>query len=388
MSGPSVFSLDRTLAQRRQAVANLFDFVVRGGPTDRQRMPSEVIDVGRLRTVHRYQPVSGAFSAGNPVLLVPPPGAPAACFDLRRGCSLIEHLLKQGRRTYMVDYGPLACGDQDLGIDFWINEVLPQAVRTASADSGREPVHLVGWCVGGLLSIGAVAADQKLRAASVAMVASPFTVNEDPFFVPLRRAAELTRGAVAGSLFRALGGAPDGVVSAVFRATSPVTYLKRPLTRWRYRWKYRDDRDFPARIEAADDLMNAMHAYPGRATLQAYHRLGARDELATGTVRGPDKNIHLADVDIPVMNVAGSGDGLVTAAAAHHVGGLLPNAPHVRLEVAPGGHLGVLTGRSAAATTWTMLDEFLARADTFPAGKDGAHATSKNGAGAGSTGVS
>jgi polyhydroxyalkanoate synthase len=372
MSGQSVFSLDRTLAQRRQAVANLFDFVVRGDLTDRQRMPSEVIDAGRLRTVHRYRPVSGAFPAGNPVLLVPPPGARAACFDLRRGCSLTEHLLKQGRRTYLVDYGPLACGDQDLGLEFWINEVLPQAVRAASADSGREPVHLVGWCVGGLLSIGAVAADQKLRAASVTMVASPFDLSRNPFFVPLRRAAELTRGTVTGSLFRALDGAPAPLVSAVFSATSPVSYLNKPLTRWRYRWKYRDDRDFPARIEAVDELMNTMRAFPGRATLQAYHRLGVSNELAAGTVRGPDRDIRLANVDIPVMSVAGSGDGLVPAAAAHQVGGLLPNAPHVRLEVAPGGHLGVLTGRSAAATTWTMLDEFLAKADTHPASKDGA----------------
>jgi polyhydroxyalkanoate synthase len=372
MSGQSVFSLDRTLAQRRQAVANLFDFVVRGSLTDRQRMPSEVIDAGRLRTVHRYRPVSGAFPSGNPVLLVPPPGARAACFDLRRGCSLAGHLLRQGRRTYLVDYGPPARGDRDLGIEFWINEVLPQAVRAASADSGREPVHLVGWCMGGLLSIGAVAADQKLRVASVAMVASPFDLSENPFFVPLQRAAELTQGTVAGSLFRALGGAPAPLVSAVFKATSPVTCLNKPLTLW----KYRDDRDFLAQIEAVDDLMNTMRAYPGRATLQAYHRLGVRNELAAGTVRGPDKDIHLADVDIPVMNVAGSGDGLVPVAAAHHVGGLLPNAPLVRLEVAPGGHLGILTGRSAAGTTWTMLDEFLAKADTHPASKDAAEAGS------------
>ena len=42
------------------------------------------------------------------------------------------------------------------------------------------------------------------------------------------------------------------------------------------------------------------------------------------------------------------------------VAGLLPNAPEVRLETAPGGHLGVLTGRSAKRTTWRHLDEFFA----------------------------
>jgi polyhydroxyalkanoate synthase len=42
-----------------------------------------------------------------------------------------------------------------------------------------------------------------------------------------------------------------------------------------------------------------------------------------------------------------------------HVGKLLPNAPEVRLEIAPGGHLGVLTGRSTAATIWATIDDFL-----------------------------
>jgi polyhydroxyalkanoate synthase len=31
----------------------------------------------------------------------------------------------------------------------------------------------------------------------------------------------------------------------------------------------------------------------------------------------------------------------------------------VRLETAPGGHLGVLTGRAARGTTWVALDRHL-----------------------------
>lgn len=61
--------------------------------------------------------------------------------------------------------------------------------------------------------------------------------------------------------------------------------------------------------------------------------------------------------------MAGSADVLAPAAAVHHVGGLLPNAAEVRIETAPGGHLGVLTGRSARSTTWQHLDDFLAEHD-------------------------
>jgi polyhydroxyalkanoate synthase subunit PhaC len=44
----------------------------------------------------------------------------------------------------------------------------------------------------------------------------------------------------------------------------------------------------------------------------------------------------------------------------HHVAELLTGALDVRLETCPGGHLGVLTGRSAKRTTWPLLDAFFA----------------------------
>ena len=73
-----------------------------------------------------------------------------------------------------------------------------------------------------------------------------------------------------------------------------------------------------------------------------------------------DREIALSNIKVPVLSVAGSSDVLAPKAAVHHVADLLPNSPLVRLETAPGGHLGVLTGKSAIRTTWVFLDEFLA----------------------------
>jgi polyhydroxyalkanoate synthase len=64
-----------------------------------------------------------------------------------------------------------------------------------------------------------------------------------------------------------------------------------------------------------------------------------------------------------VLNVGGTTDVLAPLPAVHAVGDLLPNAAEVVLERAPGGHLGVLTGRGAVETTWRYLDDFLARHD-------------------------
>lgn len=350
----SLFDRNRTLEQRRQAVSNLFDFVVRGGIADTSRMPSDVIDEGHKSTVHRYHAVETPLS-GEPVLFVPPLGSQSTCFDLRRGCSLTEHLLTQGRPTYLVDYGEMGLADRDIGIEFFVTEIVPNAVAKVSADAGGKPVHLVGWCLGGLIALLTAATFPELPIKSVAMVASPFDLSKHEIVAPLRKAGKYTGGRVIGTALKVLGGLPSQIVGPAFKATSLTTYLKKPVTLFRHR----DDREFLAHVEAVDGLMNSMLAYPGRATLQVYQRLVQQNDLADGKIQGPKRLVDLADVRVPVMNIAGAGDVLVPVAVAHHVGELLPNSPDVRLEVAPGGHLGVLTGRSAPTTTWAMLDGFL-----------------------------
>jgi polyhydroxyalkanoate synthase len=350
----SLFDRRRRREQRRQALSNLFDFLVKGGIADTTRMASEVIDEGHKSTLHRYLPV-GVPLSGDPVLFVPPLGSQSACFDLRRGCSLTEHLLERGRPTYLVDYGEMGLSDRDLGIEFFVTEVLPNAIRKVSQDAGGAPVHLVGWCLGGLISILTTAAFEDLPIKSVAMVASPFDLSKHAVVAPLRKAGKYTGGSIIGTGLRVLGGLPAQIVRPAFKATSLMTYLKKPVTLLRHR----DDREFLAHVEAVDGLMNSMLAYPGRATLQVYQRLVQQNDLADGKIQGPTRLVDLADVTVPVMNVAGTGDVLVPVPVAHHVGDLVPNSPDVRLEVAPGGHLGVLTGRSAATTTWTMIDDFL-----------------------------
>ena len=88
-----------------------------------------------------------------------------------------------------------------------------------------------------------------------------------------------------------------------------------------------------------------------------------RNELATGKVQGPNKLVDFADITVPVMNVTGKTDVLAPQASVQHVAAIIPNSPDVRLPVAPGGHLGVLTGTKAPETTWVEINQFLADYD-------------------------
>ncbi len=340
------------------AAANAFDMVFRGGVADLRRTPAVIIDEAPKRVVYRYLARDDEPQHDLPVLLVPPLAAPTISFDLRRGCSLAGHLIAMGHPTYLVEYGSIAFSDRDLGLEFWVRDVLPNAIRKVSEDAGGRPVQLLGWCLGGIMSLLSVAADPTLPVASVATVAAPFDFTHVRMAAPIRAAGNVTNGFLGTALYRTMGGAPAPLVKWAFQLTSIDKYVTKPIAIA----THLHDRDFLAQIEAVDNFMDHMHAYPGRTMGQLYHRFFRVNDLADGTLElaEGDGEIRLADVRVPVLAIAGAADVLAPRAAVHHVGPLLENAPEVRLETAPGGHLGVLAGRSAAKTTWTWVDEFFA----------------------------
>jgi len=359
-----------TPEQLGAAAANVFDRVMRGGLADLRPLPTSIVDEGPQRTVRRFlaageDPDARRPGAGEdpPILLVPPLAAPASCFDLRRGCSVAEHLLASGRRPYVVDYGPIAYGDRNLGLEHWVDEVIPRAIEAVSVDAGTRDgeVQIVGWCLGGIVSLLAAAGGrQPIR--SVAVVASPFDVTAVPMIAPLRPLVNLAGGGVGTLAYKLLGGAPAPLVKRMYRLAGFDKYVMKPFVLA----TNLDDRDFLAQIEAVDAFMASMLAYPGRTFGQIYHRFLRRNDLADGRIELGGRTIDLAGVRVPVLSIAGEGDGIAPRSAVHHVVELLPNAPQVRIASAPGGHLGVLTGRAARRTTWRLLDDFLAATAETP----------------------
>ncbi|HEY0631860.1 MAG TPA: DUF3141 domain-containing protein [Thermoleophilaceae bacterium] len=352
------------------AAANAWDMSPLGpGLADRTPTPSSVIDIGPQRNVHRYK-LPRAPNAHSPVLLVPPLAAPARCFDLRRGCSVAEHLISLGYPTYLVDYGRIAFADRQLGLEHWVEDVIPNAIEAVRRDAGGDcDVQLVGWCLGGIMSLLSLAGDRSLPVSSLSLIASPFDFGKVRGAAPIRQLAELTGGRVVTALYQALGGAPAPLVSLGFQLTALDKRITKPLTVLRNL----HDREMLAHIEAVDDYMAHMLAYPGRTFGQLYHRFFRVNDLADGRIELDDgKLIDVADVTVPVLVVAGANDILAPPDAVHHVVDLLTGAPEVRAFTFKGGHLGVLTGRSARTATWRQLDKFLRdhdmrRAEELPA---------------------
>jgi polyhydroxyalkanoate synthase len=342
-------------------VRTLYTHLVGGGLADLSRTPSEVVLQEPHTAVLHYLPEVPVADAMLPALLVPPVNTASSTMDLRRGNSLAEHLMLQGRPTYLVDYGELSTRQHaELDLSVWLDDILPTAVRAVSSRHDGRQVHLVGWCLGGILAAFTAAEHADLPIASIAMVASPWDFTALSKFEPIRLLGKVTGGKVEHTVFRVVGGVPGKVNTLAFKFADPIRLAKKPY----FLVKKSGDPEVLAQIEAVDAMMDAMEAYPGRTIRQIYENFVRTSNLREGrmSLRG-GRTVTLDGLAVPVLNVAGTADNIFAPrAATHHLAELVP-AELVTLAEAPGGHMGVLTGPRAAGTTWPIVDGFLAGAE-------------------------
>lgn len=321
--------------------------------------PSVVLHDEPHQVLKRF--TGAAPTSGNPVLLVPPLAAPATCFDLRPGQSVAEFLVSTGRTTYLVDYGEITFADRRMGIENWIDEIIPNAVRRVhEAEDGR-PVDIVAWSLGGSLSLLTAAAHTDLPIRSITAVGSPIDYGKLPLFGPWRLLSRITQGEPVTTANRLAGGFPSFLIRAGFKATA----LDRELTKPVFIARNLHNTEALSKMEAIDRFMASMPAYPGRFYGQIHGRLMLRNDLARGVLKLGQRRVELSQVKVPVLAVAGTTDAITTVGAAKAITKVLTGSPAVRFETTRGSHLGILTGPEARDTTWVYLDEFLTAQDIF-----------------------
>src|SRR3954452_15263624 len=327
-------------------------------------MPRTLIDEGTLREVYHYRPSRHVRDQGDPVLLVTPLAAPALCYDLRRGCSLVEHLVDAGRPTYLVEYGAVSFRNRSLGMEHWIEEVVPTAIREVSAHAGGRPVHVVGWSLGGTFTLLAAAGDTSLPIASVTALGSPFDVRQVPLVAPLRPLLSLTagRGAIT-RIYQTAGGAPQPLVRWAFQLSSFQKLVTKPLAIARHL----DDADYLPQLEAVDRFTANMIAYPGRTFGQLSHRLLKGNALVEGTFEVGERTLDVADITAPVLVFGGANDSIAPIGSVKAAVPLLTGSREGRFEIVRGGHLGMPTGRRARTSTWPLLDAWIEEWSQEPA---------------------
>jgi polyhydroxyalkanoate synthase len=312
--------------------------------------PKDVIyERGTLRLYH-YHPLSDEVYRV-PVLLVMATTNKAFVFDLAPGQSMVEFLSKQGFDVFVIDWEPPTPEERGLTLDDYTQDFIPTCVSKVMQETGEPDVSIIGYCMGGVLSVIYAATHTDGPLKNLACLTTPIDMNK----MGLTAVWQDKRFFDVDHLVDTLGIIPADFITQGFEMQRPASRTAGQLRVWEQMW----NDDFVKSYRVFERWGNETLPLAGEYLRQTTKELSWGNKLFTGELVQGGKEVKLENITVPVMHAVAEHDHLVpyesSKALLEKVGST--DKEEVLLK---GGHVSLVAGPNAVRRMWPRLDAWLA----------------------------
>jgi polyhydroxyalkanoate synthase subunit PhaC len=276
----------------------------------------------------------GHGDGGPPVVLVPSLINPPTVLDLDPDRSLLRFLGDNGHRAMMLDWGVPTAADAAQDIAGHIEELLIPLLRQIG-----EPVHLVGYCLGGTIAL-ACAAIAPVR--SLTLLATPWHFARYPW----QATVDLTRlWQNAAPIVDSLGLMPIELLQTAFWTLDPDRTLAK------YAALADSDTAMVARFALLEDWANDGAPLTAAAGSDLFGTFIADDDPGQGRWRVGGTSVDPGTLTAPAVQFTASHDRIAPSATA---------SDSIRSIGCSAGHVGMVVGSGAKGMCWQPMADWLA----------------------------
>ncbi len=293
--------------------------------------------------------IEGAKKNAVPVLLVPSLINRYDILDLDAQHSFTLFLRDEGFAPYIIDWGQPGEDERQFTVDDYILDRLYPALENLNRP------HVVGYCMGGTMAAGAIAAlDNQTNIRSLSLLAAPwdFHAGDDTIAARMHAFALTAEG-----VMQATGVLPVDWIQALFSSIDPLFAFNK------FRSFADMDADSPEarRFVIVENWLNDGVDLTAPAARQALMRWYGDNEPANGVWTVGKKLVDAASIRVPTLVVAAGNDRLVPQPAALALYEQMAYAQIAAAEkLTPEiGHIGMMASTRAKALVWEKLAGFL-----------------------------
>ncbi|MGE0733951.1 MAG: alpha/beta fold hydrolase [Alphaproteobacteria bacterium] len=286
------------------------------------------------------------------VLLVPSLVNRAYVLDLLPGRSMVEflaHFEHARLRPLLLDWGAPGEAERAFNLSDYILRYLDAAFERARALSADGRVHIVGYCMGGLLVLPAALAHPE-HIASLTLLATPWD-----FHAHNEKQAASVADAIKAWLpyFDALGEMPVDALQALFTSLDPYLALRK-FERFA---ELEQDSEEAKHFVVLEDWLNdgvPLTAPVARECLVDWY---GDNVTAKGSWRVGGRAVVPEEVRVPTFVVTPDADRIVPPPSAMALASSIPDA---RIHTPRAGHIGMVAGSRARAEVYEPVAAWLA----------------------------
>ncbi|MBI2963067.1 MAG: alpha/beta fold hydrolase [Deltaproteobacteria bacterium] len=273
-------------------------------------------------------------------------------FDLFPGNSFVAKLLANGFDVFLLDWGVPDEAEASNTIATYSLELLPRAVEAALDAAEESEITLLGYCMGGCLTLASMGAGGPLPARSLILMATPTDFSKmGDFFEPMRNGSFDPETAIDET-----GNVPASLVRGSFRVRKPTSDLVVYANLWQNLW----NDAYMEGFQAMNEWVNDQVPFPGAAFREFVSEWLIGNGLVNHRLHVGGRKVDLGRIRVPVLCLIAEQDDIVPLAAAEPLPGLLTGAD-VQTVRLPAGHINLATGRQADRVTIPSIIDFLDR---------------------------
>ncbi|MFU8815461.1 MAG: PHA/PHB synthase family protein [Pseudomonadales bacterium] len=329
------------------------EFVTAAAPTV-GTTPKEVLyERGTLKLYHYLPQADEVYRV--PVLLVMATTNKAYVFDLAPGQSMVEYLLKQGFDVYVIDWEPPRPEEKNLDLADYTQDFIPTCVRCVQQDCGETDISIVGYCMGGVLSLIYAATHLDGPLKNLACITTPVNWAE----MGLTRIWSDEKHFDVDRLVDTLGIVPKSVVEASFEMLRPAQKTAGRIRVWEQIW----NDEFVKSYRAFERWGNETLPLAGEYFRQTTKELMWANRLYKGELVVGGHKVDLANIQVPIMHTVAEHDHIVNYKASKPLLELVGSQDKEEL-VLKGGHVSLIAGPNAVRRMWPALARWLGERST------------------------
>jgi polyhydroxyalkanoate synthase len=312
--------------------------------------PSEVVyEENKLELLH-YTPDEQRHEV--PILVVYALINRPYILDLQPDRSVIRRLLEAGFEVYMIDWGEPSPLDVSLTLDDYVNRYIDNCVDVVADRAGVDAINVLGYCMGGTMSVMYSALHPE-KVNALGLMAAGLYFEDSGGILELWGDESHYDPETIEETF---GNVPAEFLDVGFALMDPVNNF---VTKYTQLYDNIDDEDFVANFARMERWLSDGIDVAGAAYRQFLEDIYQENKLYRNELELDGKHVDLNELTMPVLQIVGEYDHLIPPAASKPFFDAIPS-DDVEVFEASTGHIGLSVSRSSHTDLWPRVAEWYA----------------------------